>query len=935
LTSEQLIHVLPSNRDGKTGHEPWNERLKHQSDEASEARHGPLADALGDRTQTNILEMGRNHLEIAIHAEKATSPTVARRSIVRGMDRITVHGFFSAWLTPRNLLWILATASVTERPLTADKAAARILRYDLQSPIPHPRNPPMMRVSGLIIVWLTLAAAAVAAGDAAWPGNHPLSQAQAGDLLVAEFRCAACHSGVQPDGLFSKTAPDLTSVGARISPHYLRKFLASPSSIHPGTTMPDVLASSSKTEREEIAEALTHFLVAASKDRFPTELADPSDPQAGKALFHAVGCVACHGPKEPLAEPPLPATPDGDDEDDDSERPPPIPIAPVAIPLGHVAGKYSVPSLSRFLFQPLRVRSSGRMPDMKLTPAESLAIASYLIGERPAERVDFVPTEPLVTLGRKFFQEQNCGACHTIPGIEPAPLVGSLKDANFARGCLTTMPGHGPRFHLAEPQIKAIHASLQRNREADPDSLVVAKTMTAFRCIACHVRDDYGGVPDDYNAFFTGSEHNLGDDGRIPPPLTLVGAKLRPAWMKKVLFDGESVRPYMATRMPQYGESNLQHLPPLLRRLDVLQSVEMEIPPSENRTPREQELEKQLRAAGRELLGDKGLNCIACHRFNGKPAQANQGIDLMTTYPRLEPGWFNRYLRNPGEFRPRTIMPSAWPNGVAIHKTILDGNTDRQIEAIWYYLSLGTSAADPPGVRPVDTKVTVGDRARTHRGRSRVAGFRGIAVGLPEKLSYAFNAETGTLTAIWQGEFIDVNWSGQGSGDFKPSRTAVTLPQDVSFARLADDRAPWPMMPVMTKEARTNPDPLYPKNLGYQFRGYFLGDRSIPTFQYRMGTIEVEDRSEAGGREEPVRLKRTLNLQSPTPQTIWFRALTGTLRKESDHVFASDSLRMTIPAADTTMRPLPDEPERSELLLKLNVPEGISSLEFTYELVAP
>ncbi len=42
-------------------------------------------------------------------------------------------------------------------------------------------------------------------------------------------------------------------------------------------------------------------------------------------------------------------------------------------------------------------------------------------------------------------------------------------------------------------------------------------------------------------------------------------------------------------------------------------------------------------------------------------------------------------------------MPAAWPGGRALFDKILDGNTDRQIEAVWYYLSLGTSAADPPG----------------------------------------------------------------------------------------------------------------------------------------------------------------------------------------------------------------------------------------------
>ncbi len=42
----------------------------------------------------------------------------------------------------------------------------------------------------------------------------------------------------------------------------------------------------------------------------------------------------------------------------------------------------------------------------------------------------------------------------------------------------------------------------------------------------------------------------------------------------------------------------------------------------------------------------------------------------------------------------------------------------------------------------MSTKLTVANQALMHRGRSRIAGYRGIAVGLPEKLNYAFNAET-------------------------------------------------------------------------------------------------------------------------------------------------------------------------------------------------
>ncbi len=789
----------------------------------------------------------------------------------------------------------------------------------------------MKRISVFVTCWLVTANSFVAAADPALPGNHPLTQSQAGELLISELRCAACHGGTQRSSLPEKAAPDLAEAGARISPGYLRRFLASPSAAHPGTTMPDVLVSQPEAERDKIAEALTHFLVAQGKTPFHTGVSEQIDRQQGKTLYHSVGCVACHGAKEALADAPVKRRNDEDDEDEDKQAKEKKAVKPIAVPLGHVAVKYSAKSLSEFLFQPLRVRSSGRMPDMKLTPSESLAIAGYLVGVQPQQGKALVPLEPLVALGKKYFQELNCAACHSLPGIAAAPRIGSLNNADLSRGCLSKTSVRSPQFHLADAQIKAIGASLQEEPKADSDNLVVAKTLTAFHCIACHVRDDFGGVPEAYNPYFSGSELKLGDDGRIPPPLTLVGAKLQPAWMKKVLFDGESVRHYMATRMPQYGTSNLQHLPSLFTRLDVLKSTEMKIPSSESRSESEREREKLLRAAGRELLGDKGLNCIACHKFNGKDSPGSTGIDLLTTYPRLQPGWFSSYVRNPGAFRPRTVMPTAWPNGIAAHKTILDGNTDMQIEAIWYYLSLGTSAADPSGIRGVSTKLMVDDQAKTFRGRSRVAGFRGIAVGLPEKLSYAFNAETGTLSAIWQGDFISVNWSGQGSGDFNPASEPITLAQDVSLVQLADENAPWPLLPVMTKEARTNPNPLYPKNVGYQFRGYFLGEASIPTFMYRSGTIEIEDRSSAVGSEEQRHLNRVLQFDSPTKETVWFRALTGDISQESDGAFRSGRLRLTIPKAETKLRSLSDEPKRSELLLRLQIPEGKSTLEFLYE----
>lgn len=739
--------------------------------------------------------------------------------------------------------------------------------------------------------------------------KHPLSEAEVGQLFVGELKCAACHTNKADQPSPERAAPDLSDVGSRVSPEFLQRFMTSPATAHAGTTMPDLLANEPEDQREKTAEALTHFLVSLSAKKFERQPVHEKDASDGKTLFHTVGCVACHSPREGGKE----VSPDG------------------VVELGHVGGKYSVASLGEFLFQPTRVRPSGRMPDMKLTPAEAKAVASYLLGNGEAKAAAFQPQEKLVALGKEQFQRLNCAACHTVGNIPAAKPVGELATSDTSRGCLADKPGQSPRFDLSDEQRKAIRAALSTKPEPPTDMLRLAMTLTAFNCTACHARDGYGGVTADRNPHFTSSEKELGDDGRLPPPLYLVGAKLKPVTMKKVLFDGDAVRPYMDTRMPQFGEPNLRHLPDLFAKLDSVKAVEFALPKAEGRNETENAREKELRAGGRELVGDKGLNCAACHTFNGKrPGKA--GIEMLTFTERLQPSWFYHFVRDPNAFRPRIVMPTSWPGGKAVHDGILKGDTDTQIQAIWYYLSLGTSAQDPSGVRGAETKLLVTDATRTYRGRSSVAGFRGIAVGFPEKLSYAFNAETGSLTALWRGEYIRVDRGGQGSGGFNPLGKVAALPQDVSFAELKDEKAAWPLRPVMTKEVRENPDPLYPKNVGYQFKGYELDDASIPTFFYMTGEVNVADRSAAVKGDTNPRLERVLTFDAPKDCTVWFRAMAGAVEADlkAKGVFKTPDLTLTVPPVPTVLRAAAD-PKASELLLKFEIPKGKSTRTLTYD----
>lgn len=310
-----------------------------------------------------------------------------------------------------------------------------------------------------------------------------------------------------------------------------------------------------------------------------------------------------------------------------------------------------------------------------------------------------------------------------------------------------------------------------------------------------------------------------------------------------------------------------------------------------------------------------------------------KGLDLMTSYQRLQPAWFYEYMLNPGKFRPGIIMPSYWPDGKALQTEILEGDTERQLRALWYNFSLGQSARDPSGLRSEDLTLEVTDEVRTYRGRSSVAGYRGIAVGYPEGWNYAFNAQTGALSALWKGGFVTAGWRGQGPGNFNPKERAVQLPQDVAFLQLEDEQKPWPLHPVRTKENPENPDPTYPWQHGYDFTGYSFDDDWVPTFTYKCGEVAIADRSVVADEGTHQVLRRTLTFTAPAPTTLYLRPLAGTIEEAGSARFQTKQVRLTVPTGEPMVRPSAAPDAESELLIKYALPAGESTHVIDYALL--
>ena len=672
----------------------------------------------------------------------------------------------------------------------------------------------------------------------------------AGAVLVSELGCAACHSTAQA-AFAPKSGPDLSAVGARVDAAHLRRFIASPSGVKPGTTMPDVLGHLPEAERVGSANELAHFLASLGK---PSAAAPPATEavERGRKLYHSVGCVACHSPEKTL---------------------------PGSVPLGPVAEKYTLAGLTAFLHDPLATRPSGRMPDCHLEHGESEDIASYLLrGQKVAAEV-FQPDEALAARGKTLFAQHHCDACHSTGEKVASPALPALSKVRAGEGCLSEKRGVWPHYPLSATQREVVQAALAEEAKVWTPAEMVQLTLTRLNCIACHQRDELGGVATQRSEYFTGREESLGEQGRIPPPLTGVGAKLKSAWLREVVANGAGVRPSLHTRMPKFGAANTEPLVAWLKQLDKLPPAKFERVP-EAAKPHN---------VGRDLAGTKGLNCIACHTFRGRKA-AIGGPELTTMTGRLEENWFHHFLAQPQRFAPLTVMPGFWPDGKSPLPDVLGGDPGQQRDALWQFLAQGPEAGEPAGLVLEPLVIEVKNEAVIVRRAFPGIGKRGIGVGYPGGINLAFDASQMRLGSLWSGGFLEASglWRGQGSGQARIlGKDTVNFPPGPAFAVLDSPTTAWPAL-----------DAVPGKSL-FTFKGYTLDAQQRPTFRYAPGDFTVEDvfieRRAAAGK---FFLERTLKI-SDAPAGLHFRvAAEKVIEPRGGNEFAiGKNLLVRLPAA--------------------------------------
>lgn len=740
--------------------------------------------------------------------------------------------------------------------------------------------------------------------------HQEIDAVTAGRLLITELSCTACHA-TNDVTLNPKRGPVLNGAGSRLKSDWIRSFLLSPSTSKPGTTMPDMLTGLPAEDREPAANAITAFLSSLQQpfleikgsgaNPVPMEFWNRGNRENGRRLYNQIGCVACHEPDaeyEVAAVKPSPL--DAMLEQLDPDELKELGLSSAArkvnsVPHSVLSAKYTHQSLTYFLLNPEHTRPAGRMPNFSLMAVDAADIAAWLLRDAAAtetwSETQQESNAALIAKGRQLFSDLHCSSCHAIQGIPTSSFAKPLAELNpESDQFVVAKPGFHrhedggerqkqgqPNWALDPAQIKAIKAAMAslKNPETTtkPDELPFR--LLQQNCYACHDRNQLGGIGRYRKPYFETVGHvDIGDEGRLPPTLTVVGSKHTTNWINNVLNGKGNVRPFMTIRMPVFPAEVTKPLPVLFATADAgttKQSNEASVFAAADK--------KILVEAGRQLM-DTG--CVQCHAFKGEVLPGVIGVDLEGVTQRVHPNWLHDFLKDPGSLKARTRMPTFFPNGQSQNHDVLNGDVELQIAAMHAYLKDLSNQPLPDKIqqaRDQNYELTPTDRPIVLRTFMPVTGTHAIAVGFPQHVHFAFDAENMSLSQAWRGRFLDAEgtWFIRFAPPVDPlGDTRITFPLGIAIAALDEKTSLWPT------DAAT---------AGAKFSGYRLDKSGVPTFLYSVHGFNVTDRIEPdadGGLRRTI--TTTATAESDTTKQLGFRALSGkTFTRKSPHSMINET----------------------------------------------
>ncbi len=400
---------------------------------------------------------------------------------------------------------------------------------------------------------------------------------QAGKSLYGTLFCSSCHAIQNAAGnlVGGDLAPELTRVGNKVNPDWLRRWLQAPQGYDPKTRMPRY-----RYDEKQVA-LLSSFLLSKKDDDFAANVHLPeSDAQSvarGKKLVTDYGCTACH--RVNGVSPPESFAPD-------LSRIGSKPLFQVGFIRGmpetlpdYIAGK---------IHDPRAFGPALKMPTFSLTDVQVESLTTALLAQ--TDRAVTMPPELVRTTSHakyhpggdagRLMEDLRCQSCHAINGnggdmapdlsfegsaVQRKWLLDFMNNPNTLRPMLIRRM---PKFNLSNAEINSLSdylvSAFQKSgfdsQTLDPaalnsDAAVRGKELfyTKYACQSCHTADFKK------------------DKGYVGPPLADVGDRLTPVWIFKWLQNPNALTPGTLMPNPNLPDSEAKDLTAFLVTLKAHQ----------------------------------------------------------------------------------------------------------------------------------------------------------------------------------------------------------------------------------------------------------------------------------------------------------------------------------------------------------------------------
>lgn len=496
-----------------------------------------------------------------------------------------------------------------------------------------------------------------------------------GRQLLSEYGCVACH---RLEGIERPTmpGPDLTNIGAKVSPEWIYKWLKEPRTItdSSGNIVVNGYQTHSRMPQFQLDDKELRSLCAflSSLRTAPAE-AYKFDPQIlatlegspdvvdqGEARFREMFCTTCHSVAVIRA---------GETKLIGGE------IGPE---LTKVGSKVNADWLVAWLRNPQAYLLKSKMPRYEWSDRDLYVVTRYIrtklvdpdvLSDVPKSTA---PSPEEIRFGRRVFLKKGCASCHAVEGVKLQEDFGpdlshigseyvshlqfgksriSRNLATYIRAKISAPASVNPSAEM--PQFDLESADLDDLTTAllgmtgppsssEMERLIVPRTKVEFhpggafelvyeryKCYVCHQFNGYGG--------------------KLAPDLSYEGSRAQRQWMIYFLKNPQTLRPTLILRMPQfnmtdqeasiladYMAASLQSPSVYLGSVDVTQFT------------------SQMAAQGKTLYEVK-YQCQSCHTIGTTGGYV--GPDLSNVGNWMTPAWIAGWLRDPQALVPGSIEP--------------------------------------------------------------------------------------------------------------------------------------------------------------------------------------------------------------------------------------------------------------------------------------